>query len=339
MDHPEAFSEWLDRTLRRELPHCVVATSEASLCCLLKDAARFPSDVQLPYIGYEKFLEITNKAQLTEIASSLKICTPTTIALTADAFDETILHDFPFPAVLKPQASLHLSDGRFRKPQLHYVASPTEVMRALGERTCSGVPYILQEEVKGEGIGVFALVARGRPLLHFCHQRILEKPPSGGVSVLCESIPSASAPLEDALKLLSHLEFHGVAMVEFKRDAGGRCYLLEVNPRFWGSLQLAVDCGRDFPGLFLELAACRTEAEVQQLAKRCTALPPYLVGERLRWERGTLDHAFIRMKNERFSALAGFFAHDRLELFSGHRTRWEVLRWQDMRPFWAELRT
>ena len=41
---------------------------------------------------------------------------------------------------------------------------------------------------KIHGVGVFALYDHGKPVGFFAHRRIREKPPSGGVSVLSESI-------------------------------------------------------------------------------------------------------------------------------------------------------
>ena len=44
-------------------------------------------------------------------------------------------------------------------------------------------------------------------------------------------------------------------MVEFKVDPrDGIPKLMEVNPRFWGSLQLAIVSGVDFPYLILKMA-------------------------------------------------------------------------------------
>jgi predicted ATP-grasp superfamily ATP-dependent carboligase len=55
------------------------------------------------------------------------------------------------------------------------------------------------------------------------------------------------------MALLERLRWNGVAMVEFKRsDADGRLYLMEINPKFWGSLELALVSGVDFPGLVIE---------------------------------------------------------------------------------------
>lgn len=56
-------------------------------------------------------------------------------------------------------------------------------------------------------------------------------------------------------RLLEELEWHGPAMVEFKRDPrDGRFRLVEVDPRFWGSLALPVAAGVDFPYRYYRLA-------------------------------------------------------------------------------------
>lgn len=59
---------------------------------------------------------------------------------------------------------------------------------------------------------------------------------------------------EIAFRLLDHLEWHGVAMVEFKLDdRTGKPVILEVNPRFWGSLSMAISAGVDFPWLLYQM--------------------------------------------------------------------------------------
>ena len=61
--------------------------------------------------------------------------------------------------------------------------------------------------------------------------------------------------MELGLSLLKSLNWVGIAMVEFKVDPrDGIPKLMEVNPRFWGSLQLAIVSGVDFPYLILKMA-------------------------------------------------------------------------------------
>jgi len=67
--------------------------------------------------------------------------------------------------------------------------------------------------------------------------------------------------LQAATRMLEALEWNGVAMVEFKRHSEtGRFYFIEINPRFVGSLELAVASGVDLPWLFAQQAADRPVA-------------------------------------------------------------------------------
>jgi len=112
---------------------------------------------------------------------------------------------------------------------------------------------LVQEYLPGHGEAVFLLADAGRTLASFAHRRLREKPPSGGVSVLREAIAPDPKLLAAAERLLAELAFTGVAMVEFRRTPDGRAALMEVNPRLWGSLQLAVDAGVDFASLLVAL--------------------------------------------------------------------------------------
>ena len=108
---------------------------------------------------------------------------------------------------------------------------------------------MLQERIRRPRHRCVRLLSRGRAVALFSHRRLRERPPWGGVSVLSESIALCPDARDYAHSLLDDLGWHGVAMVEFKRDArDGVPKLMEINGRFWGSLQLAIDAGVDFPG-------------------------------------------------------------------------------------------
>jgi predicted ATP-grasp superfamily ATP-dependent carboligase len=108
--------------------------------------------------------------------------------------------------------------------------------------------YVVQEYVEGRnGFGYFALFRNGREVGYFMHERLAQYPRDGGPSVIARSIH------DDRLrglgrKLLESLHWHGPAMVEFKRsDRDGEFYLMEINPKLWGSLDLAIAAGCNFP--------------------------------------------------------------------------------------------
>jgi len=57
-----------------------------------------------------------------------------------------------------------------------------------------------------------------------------------------------------AIDLLKHFQWHGVAMVEFKLNHEKKPVIMEINPRFWGSLNQAILAGVDFPYMLYTMA-------------------------------------------------------------------------------------
>ena len=115
-------------------------------------------------------------------------------------------------------------------------------------------PVIEQEYVLGNGWGVEALYEHGVLRWFFCHERLHEgetRQMGSGSQYRCSRTPPSEL-LTSAEKILNALSWHGVAMVEFKRNEAGGHWLIEINPRLWGSLAVAIDAGADFPwGLYL----------------------------------------------------------------------------------------
>ena len=123
-------------------------------------------------------------------------------------------------------------------------------------------------------------------------------------------------------------------MIEYKRDARtGTPYLMEINGRFWGSLQLAIDAGVDFPNLLVAAALGRPVAPVDT----------YRLGVRLRWTWGDVEHLINRLRHspERLSLPPG--APGRMRVLREFLTwRWrdrnETLRVDDPAPFLVDAR-
>lgn len=86
------------------------------------------------------------------------------------------------------------------------------------------------------------------------HKRIRELYTMGGPSTCAISVYDPKL-LDYGLKILGALNWHGIAMVEFKKDSkDGTFKLMEINPKFWGSLDLAIASGIDFPYLLYKMA-------------------------------------------------------------------------------------
>jgi predicted ATP-grasp superfamily ATP-dependent carboligase len=194
---------------------------------------------------------------------------------------------------------------------------------ALQAYPAAAYPLLAQETILGPGVGVFVLVHEGQCVARYSHLRIREKPPSGGVSVVRQSEPMDEPLLERSLALLAELGWSGVAMVEYKRDAvTSEPVLMEINGRFWGSLQLAIDAGVDFPRLLVNAA----------LGRQLSPVHHYRF-VRSRWFWGDVDHLIARWRGpsaswkDRATGIMG------LVRAFGPGYKEEILRWSDPRPF------
>lgn len=114
-------------------------------------------------------------------------------------------------------------------------------------------PVIIEEYVKGNGIGVSVILGEeGKPYSAFCHRRLSEYPFSGGPSTSLITFKD-QALIDETLKLLKEAEFEGIAMAEYK-EKDGKYYLLEVNPRIWGSFPATFKADSDFIKGYLDAA-------------------------------------------------------------------------------------
>ena len=111
---------------------------------------------------------------------------------------------------------------------------------------------IIQNFIIGDGVGFFALYKNGECMNHFVHKRIREYPVTGGASTVAQSF-SDDTIVRNGKKILDYLKWEGVAMVEFKKDnSTGEYNLMEINAKFWGSLELALVAGVNFPKMLID---------------------------------------------------------------------------------------
>lgn len=158
-----------------------------------------------------------------------------------------------FPLVLKPVRSKVMIAGELGTLAVAVVKNESQRQEQL-RQWLPLTPVLEQQYVAGKGVGVELLFDHGKKIWHFAHERVHEYPLSGGASSYRRSIKPSAALLQDAEKLLTALNWHGVAMVEFKMDSRGQDWLMEINPRLWGSLALSIDAGVNFPLGLLQIA-------------------------------------------------------------------------------------
>jgi len=287
LTHPAEFVQEVEGLLRERKIDVLLPISEPSLLAILPRSDDLP-DVQIPFPAEDVFRSICDKERVLEAAATLGIATPQQLILTRpDQAAALGVEDLRYPVVLKPSRSVGENGAGRTKLTVEHAADDSQLRDILGTLPSEAYPVLLQERIVGPGVGIFLLLREGEILAHFAHRRIREKPPSGGVSVYRESIEAPAGLIESSRALLRHFDWSGVAMVEYKVDAmSGTPYLMEVNGRFWGSLQLAIDAGVDFPALLLRAFS----------GEKLTGVTRYEIGIRSRWEWGEVDHLLARLR-------------------------------------------
>jgi len=330
----EKYSEAIAEIAKIENINVIFPTTEQSVYCLSEARERLGKGVVLACAPSDMMEAISNKYKLFQMAERLGVGIPNTIYVKdSDDFLEKSTRISGFPVVVKPAFSKIKDGDKIISTGVMYASNRDELSLFYETRPALRYPSLIQELIVGEGTGLFTLFDRDRHLALFSHRRILEKPPSGGMSVLSESVPLDEEMVDSAGKLLSEVGWEGIAMVEFKRDIrDGRAKLMEINGRFWGSLQLAVSSGVDFPALSLDYYLGR---------KPDTLLSDFTVGQRLKWFYGILDHLIIRLKNggSPFNVSPGIPARwkvavELLKIGNGRSS--DVYDSNDIRPFISE---
>jgi predicted ATP-grasp superfamily ATP-dependent carboligase len=329
---PDAFDRFVQDLVTREQIDVVVPVTDVTTAAIagLQDSLRGRCAMSVP--AFDAFDLAADKRRLLQQAVRCGIDVPRTESVDNAGQLSQVLPRVTYPAVVKPARSRIRTPNGWLSTSVAVAHDAEALGRLYEEREDLGrYPSLIQEYVSGAGVGVFALCDRGEVLATFSHVRVREKPPSGGVSVLCESQPIDPALESQARRLLGALGWHGVAMLEYKRDRHtGRAALMEINGRFWGSLQLAIDAGVDFPYLSHQLA----------LGQPIDAPSSYRAGVRSRWWLGDVDHLLARWFGDnsnlpvgapsRWQATLAFIAPVR-------NGRSEVWRFEDLRPGLREL--
>ncbi|MBS7526951.1 ATP-grasp domain-containing protein [Fusibacter paucivorans] len=235
-------SRILERT--GECPVLIVPRTQTHECIVQY------SELIKPYFEYhlvchENLERANNTFLLSEVAGDVNVPFPETTWLKENETIQSLANRLTYPVVVKYRFAERLT----LKPEQRYriIDNANDFVAAYSNMHAIQSSPLVQRYVTGSGFGVSCVFdASHEPTAIFCHKRLREYPVSGGPSTLCESIWD-DRMVRYAVDLLKALNWRGFAMVEFKGEIGGDVYLMEINPRFWGSMMLSLQAGCDMP--------------------------------------------------------------------------------------------
>lgn len=249
---PENFADVVLRVLERKQYDLFMPVGYLSTLLAAGKRDEILSLTRLEIAEATKIELAADKKQVGELARKLGLNVPPTVQPSSIDEARELAGKLDYPVVLKPPSESLPKGVRIVTSQTEFMPS-FESLRATWPPSASELPMI-QSFVPGYGCGFFALYQHGVCKRVFMHRRIREYPSGGGASCCAESFYDPRLK-EAGIRLLDAMSWHGVAMVEFRYDLAEQKYtLLEVNPKFWGSLDLALAAGADFPRYLCEMA-------------------------------------------------------------------------------------
>jgi protein-tyrosine-phosphatase/predicted ATP-grasp superfamily ATP-dependent carboligase len=248
--HPEPdyepFVTWLDAVLRTDAYDLVVPVTDLTVVPIAKNFDRLRRRAALATESFDRLHIVSDKSKTVDLARRVGVPCPATLVVHDAADVDRHVASLTFPVVCKPMMSSVWSGGRFVSVPVSYAFNEADLRRQLAE-CLPDCPVMLQEYRKGTGVGVEVLARNGEILQAFQHERLHELPLTGGGSTYRKSVAVDPRLRDYAARLIAELGWTGVAMVEFRADAGtGDVSLMEINGRFWGSLPLSSRAGMTF---------------------------------------------------------------------------------------------
>lgn len=237
-DNPGFAKQMLELCKRRQID-VLISTVDSELAPLAKIANLFhESGIQLPLSPYAALMMCRDKYQLLKHCNTIKGVgeggpEPQQVSLLTEA-SHLIAEAFPL----------------FLKPRLG--AGSRGILVAHDYSDMAHLPrdgsYIVQEYLPGDEYSVDVYIhSDGTPIAAVPRLRL--KIDSGiAVASVTKQIPELS---KMALAIASHVGIRYVANIQFKQALNGDYQLLEINPRFPGTLPLTTAAGVDIPKLLV----------------------------------------------------------------------------------------
>jgi predicted ATP-grasp superfamily ATP-dependent carboligase len=229
-DGEDAFVESLNDVAARYGCDVVFVSWEAAVAAVSANRER----LQFP-VGYgphSGVMQAMDKEQLLLSAARAGIATPKTVHATREQ-----LAELAGPIIVKPATPADASFAAMAFEDAAAALRRAQLIEAAGGRA------IAQEQLRGTLIAV-SLVAGETGIVSIAQQRAVHvwPKPAGvtarGITVAVDPVLRARIEL-----LLGELEWRGIAQLQFLVPADGEPRLLDFNPRFYGSIALAIRAG------------------------------------------------------------------------------------------------
>lgn len=210
----------------------------------------------VPFPDYPVLYKVHDKLETVRVAQQLGLGTPVTFW---PADRDALIREkdlIPFPCLVKARQGCGIGKT------LRYARNFDELLAGYDEIAgqASNPPVtdftrpIIQEYIPGPIYDGLFLYREGEIRAGVAQARTITYPADGGVGAVNTTIRNPEL-LDFGKRLLDAIGWHGPAQVEVKYDTrDGKYKLLEINPKFWGTLACSLAAGVDFARMGAEMA-------------------------------------------------------------------------------------
>ncbi len=253
VDSPEIdlnlFSNNFINYLTKNSVSAILPLHDAALEIVRHNASKIPNQIKILGLNTDEVYKYAhNKWDLLLLAKQNNIQVPKTVLVSLlQQINQT--YPFQFPCIVKPVSSALIKNNRLYTFKVSVVKNQAELEDLVRELVLN-VPVMVQEFIEGYGIGFNFIANQGELFNSYIHQRIHEH---GGVSSYRKIVDANAYDNKSTVaSFIEKINWTGVGMLEFKVE-NNVPVLMELNGRFFGSIELSVKSGLNFPKQFLEL--------------------------------------------------------------------------------------
>ncbi len=243
---------------------------------------------------------------------------PETYLVKQSLFTEFNLNQWSFPLYVKTQRSAFKSKDAVFLYAVKKVNSAISLSNYLRD-VLEHVDVLVQKPVVGIGLGVNVLAYKGKIQACSVNER-LHEPKGGGGGVYRKTRKPTETEYLMATRIVKQLQWSGPLMIELKKvDVG--FFLMELNCRFWGSLNGTIFSGHDLPLSYIKM-----------IDKQCIELLPEA---KVVTSRNLLKDIAWTLKNKKTFELFKIFLSP-IDVFAG-KDIYDVERLNDIKPAFCQI--
>ena len=244
---PDAFIRALERAVAGGSFGVLIPGADASLVRISSGRARLEPHVRLGLPSRESVERSLDKSDLAATASRHGLDPPPTVACAGPAAAVAAARQFGFPLLVKPMTSV---DDRVSPPKRFasaWVDDPGELEATIAGFGGAG---LVQRRVDGRVVSFAGVFAGGRLLGEAFSRYHRTWYPRAGNACYSETADAPADLRRRVVALLADLAWEGLFELELMETDGGVWHAIDMNPRPYGSIALAIGAGANLPSLW-----------------------------------------------------------------------------------------